>query len=48
VLKPGPLTGAPPARAGAANHRISKDLTSIQQVLARGWKNEGIVMCAPL
>lgn len=29
-----------------SNHRISANLTAIQQVVARGWNNEGVVMCA--
>ncbi len=30
-----------------SNHRITSSQTAIQQVLARGWINEGVVMCAP-
>jgi hypothetical protein len=30
-----------------SNHRISSSLAAIQQVVARGWVNEGVVMCAP-
>ena len=30
-----------------SNHRITTSLTAIQQVVARGWNNEGVVMCAP-
>ena len=30
-----------------SNHRITTNLTAIQQVVARGWTNEGVVMCAP-
>jgi hypothetical protein len=30
------------------NHRITTDLNAINQVVARGWTNEGVVMCAPL
>ncbi|CAH1386351.1 hypothetical protein [Candidatus Nitrotoga sp. M5] len=30
-----------------SNHRITTNLTSIQQVEACGWSNEGVVMCAP-
>ena len=29
------------------NHRFATDLNAIAQVVARGWINEGIVMCAP-
>jgi hypothetical protein len=30
-----------------SNHRITRSLTALQQVVARGWVNEGVVMCAP-
>lgn len=30
-----------------SNHRITSSLTAIQQVVDRGWINEGVVMCAP-
>ena len=30
-----------------SNHRINSSLTAIQEVVNRGWKNEGVVMCAP-
>ncbi|MEQ1741038.1 MAG: hypothetical protein ABL869_00830 [Candidatus Nitrotoga sp.] len=30
-----------------SNHRITSDQTAIQEVVARGWINEGVVMCAP-
>ncbi len=30
-----------------SNHRITTSLTAIQQEVARGWDNEGVVMCAP-
>jgi hypothetical protein len=30
-----------------SNHRISSSPAAIQQVVARGWLNEGVVMCAP-
>lgn len=30
-----------------SNHRITSNADAIQQVVARGWKYEGIVMCAP-
>ncbi|MBK8742841.1 MAG: CotH kinase family protein [Betaproteobacteria bacterium] len=33
------------ARRVDSNHRISHRLTDIQQVVARGWTNEGMVMC---
>jgi hypothetical protein len=29
-----------------SNHRIASSLTAIQEVVNRGWTNEGIVMCA--
>ncbi len=35
------------ARNVDSNHRITSSLTAIQEVVARGWKNEGVVMCAP-
>lgn len=35
------------AQGRDSNHRISASLTAIHQVVARGWINEGIVMCAP-
>jgi Repeat of unknown function (DUF5648) len=35
------------ARGIDSNHRITSSATAIQQVLARGWVDEGIVMCAP-
>ena len=35
------------ARGVDSNHRINS-LTAIQQVVARGWSNEGVVMCAPI
>ena len=31
-----------------SNHRITSSKTAIQQVVTRGWFNEGVVMCAPL
>jgi alpha-tubulin suppressor-like RCC1 family protein len=31
-----------------SNHRISSSIAAIHQVVARGWINEGVVMCAPL
>ena len=30
-----------------SNHRITTSLASIIEVVNRGWKNEGVVMCAP-
>jgi hypothetical protein len=30
-----------------SNHRITADRAAIQQVVARGWLDEGVVMCAP-
>ena len=36
------------ARGVDSNHRISSNQTAIQQVVARGWISEGVVMCAPL
>jgi hypothetical protein len=30
-----------------SNHRITSSQTALQEVIARGWNNEGIVMCAP-
>ena len=35
------------ARGVDSNHRITSSLASINQVVSRGWKNEGVVMCAP-
>ncbi len=35
------------ARGVDSNHRITGSLTAIQQVVNRGWSNEGVVMCAP-
>jgi subtilisin family serine protease len=34
------------ARGVDSNHRITSSLAAIQQVEARGWNNEGVVMCA--
>lgn len=36
------------SRGVDSNHRISTDQAAIAQVVARGWVNEGVVMCAPL
>ena len=30
-----------------SNHRMTTSLTALQEVLARGWRFEGIAMCAP-
>jgi hypothetical protein len=30
-----------------SNHRITSSQIALQEVIARGWNNEGIVMCAP-
>ncbi|MBP8295657.1 MAG: hypothetical protein KAX84_06085, partial [Burkholderiales bacterium] len=35
------------ARGIDSNHRITSDLAAIQQTIARGWSDEGVVMCAP-
>ena len=35
------------SRGVDANHRITTSSAALQQVLARGWINEGVVMCAP-
>lgn len=35
------------ARGIDSNHRITSKLDSIAEVVARGWKSEGVVMCAP-
>ncbi|CAG9933905.1 hypothetical protein [Candidatus Nitrotoga arctica] len=31
-----------------SNHRFSSDAAAIQEVVMRGWINEGVVMCAPI
>lgn len=31
-----------------SNHRIASSQTAIQEVVNRGWKNEGVVMCAAI
>lgn len=36
------------ARGVDSNHRITSSQSAIQQVVARGWSNEGVVMCTPL
>ena len=35
------------ARGVDSNHRITPYPAAIQQAVARGWSNEGVVMCAP-
>ena len=30
-----------------SNHRITSSTAAIQEVVSRGWVNEGVVMCAP-
>ncbi len=35
------------ARGIDSNHRITSSTTAIQEVVNRGWSNEGVVMCAP-
>jgi hypothetical protein len=34
-------------RGADSNHRITASLAAIQEVVARGWKDEGVRMCAP-
>ena len=36
------------ARKVDSNHRLTSSLTAIQQVVTRGWINEGVAMCAPI
>ena len=36
------------ARGVDSNHRLSIAVTAIQEVVTRGWINEGVVMCAPI
>ncbi|WP_239292764.1 hypothetical protein [Candidatus Nitrotoga sp. 1052] len=36
------------ARGVDSNHRISSAAAAIQDVVMRGWINEGVVMCAPI
>ena len=31
-----------------SNHRITSNIAAIQEVVIRGWDNEGVVMCAPI
>ena len=35
------------ARGIDSNHRITSNAAAIQEVVTRGWINEGVVMCAP-
>ena len=35
------------ARGVDSNHRLTSSATALQGVVARGWINEGVVMCAP-
>jgi len=35
------------ARGGDSNHRLSTNRASIQQLVDRGWIDEGVRMCAP-
>jgi hypothetical protein len=37
-----------PAHGKDANHRLSTSIAAIDDVVARGWLSEGVVMCAPL
>jgi hypothetical protein len=30
-----------------SNHRFTGSLTALREVVARGWINEGVAMCAP-
>lgn len=34
------------SRGVDSNHRITSNLAAIQEVVSRGWSNEGVVMCA--
>ena len=36
------------ARGVDSNHRLSSAAAAIQEVVTRGWINEGVVMCAPI
>jgi hypothetical protein len=36
------------ARGIDSNHRITASVIALNEVLDRGWINEGVVMCAPL
>jgi uncharacterized delta-60 repeat protein len=35
------------ARGGASNHRISTRASAILALVTRGWRDEGVLMCAP-
>jgi hypothetical protein len=35
------------ARGIDSNHRITRNMAGILRDVARGWSNEGVVMCAP-
>ncbi len=35
------------AKGKDSNHRITNNLAAIQEVVNRGWTNEGVVMCSP-
>ena len=35
------------SRGVDSNHRITTSQTALREVVARGWSNEGVVMCAP-
>lgn len=35
-------------RGADSNHRITSSQVAIQEVVNRGWNNEGVVMCAPI
>jgi hypothetical protein len=35
------------ARGRESNHRLTTSVAALNEVIARGWKSEGIVMCAP-
>ena len=36
------------ARGADSDHRLSSAAAAIQDVVMRGWINEGVVMCAPI
>jgi predicted esterase len=36
------------ARGVDSNHRITSSPAALQEAVARGWNNEGVVMCAPI
>ena len=35
------------AAGGDANHRLAVDRGAIDEVVARGWIDEGVMMCGP-